>query len=243
MAERCGSQRSRRLCARCPGRGCSRARSGRDACERALGVSVLKAINGALVMRCGSGGNIESIILDPGNLAGPGGAISTFEAMLKRDAAAEASDLLAEALEFGFASRRELGLRSTTLKWHFVGAATGDGHVVILAAATQARLVRLCQAPPGELACDPTLSEEIKLAGALMYEQGQADLKLVEELAQLNSEMSGIQRELAKRNAELAHKEIEKNRLIGFVAHDLRNPLGVINGYADLLLEDSDLSA
>jgi signal transduction histidine kinase len=204
-------------------------------------MSVLKAINGALVVQCGSGGSIESIILDPGDLAGARG--STFHELLKPDAAAEAANLLAEALEFGFASRRELGLRSTSVKWHFVGAATGNGHVVILAAATQARLVRLCQAPPGELVCDTTLSEEIKRAGARMYEQGQADLKLIEELAQLNSEMSGIQRELAKRNAELAHKEIERNRLIGFVAHDLRNPLGVINGYADLLLEDAQLSA
>jgi len=204
-------------------------------------MSVLKAINGALVMRCGSGGHIESMILDPDNVAGV--SVSTFNAMLKPKAAEAAADLLAEALQFGFATRRELGLRSTSLQWHFVGAATSDGHVVILAAATQARLARLCQRPPDALVSDAPLLEQIKRAGIRMQEQGQADLQLIEELAHLNSEMSAIQRELAKRNAELAHREIEKNQLIGFVAHDLRNPLGVINGYADLLLEDEDLSA
>jgi signal transduction histidine kinase len=204
-------------------------------------MSVLKAINGALVMQCGPGGRIESLILDPGNLAGA--TVSTFYAMLKPNAAEAATDLLAEALQFGFATRRELGLRSTSLRWHFVGAATSDGHVVILAAATRARLAQLCQEPPDALNSDALLLEQIKRAGARMHEQGLADLELIEELAQLNSEMSGIQRELAKRNAELAHREIEKNRLIGFVAHDLRNPLGVINGYTDLLMEDSELSA
>lgn len=206
-------------------------------------MSVLKAINGVLVMLCAAGGRIESVILDQGKVAGAETAPATFEAILNPESADEAADLLAEARQSGFADRRELGLRSSRLKWHFVGAATADGHVVILAAGTQARLVRLCQAPPSELLADAALSEQIKRAGARMFERGQADLQLIEELAQLNSEMSGIQRELAKRNAELAYREVEKNRLIGFVAHDLRNPLGVINGYADLLLEDADLSA
>ncbi len=206
-------------------------------------MSVSKPINGGLVMLCGAGGVIESTILDPGNLVGEGKSFGTFRTMLTPDAAEAADAMLADAHQFGVANRRELRLRASRLKWQSVGATTNDGHVVIVAAATVARLVRLCQAPPDELLGDAVLVDRLRAAAARMYEQDEADLQKVAELAQLHSEMAAIQRELAKRNAELAYREVEKNRLIGFVAHDLRNPLGVITGYADLLLEDTALSA
>ncbi|MFO0683377.1 MAG: hybrid sensor histidine kinase/response regulator [Sandaracinus sp.] len=46
-----------------------------------------------------------------------------------------------------------------------------------------------------------------------------------------------VVRELRTRNAELARSVREKNVLLGMAAHDLRSPIGVIRGYAELLIE------
>ena len=40
---------------------------------------------------------------------------------------------------------------------------------------------------------------------------------------------------------QLAHLNNEKNEFMGIVAHDLRNPLGTIKGFAEVLLEDSQM--
>jgi two-component system, OmpR family, sensor kinase len=72
------------------------------------------------------------------------------------------------------------------------------------------------------------------------------DSGVVKALADLNSELGNTQRQLARRNAELAAAIADKNQLLGMAAHDLRNPLGIIAGVADLLseqLNDSSLEA
>lgn len=63
------------------------------------------------------------------------------------------------------------------------------------------------------------------------------DSELYNELARLNNELVTIQRELIKRNVELERLNEVKNRFIGIAAHDLRNPLQVIEGYSEMLLE------
>ena len=60
----------------------------------------------------------------------------------------------------------------------------------------------------------------------------------MQALAGLNSELANAQRELARKNAELASAVREKNQMLGMAAHDLRNPLGVIAGMVDLLSEE-----
>ncbi len=55
------------------------------------------------------------------------------------------------------------------------------------------------------------------------------------EMSKLNNELASAQRELARRNAELRRLNEEKNRILGMVAHDLRNPIGVVASYGKLL--------
>lgn len=62
---------------------------------------------------------------------------------------------------------------------------------------------------------------------------------LYQELMALNNELTNTQRELAKKNQELAFLNNEKNRFLGMAAHDLRTPLDVISGYSELLRDDS----
>lgn len=61
-----------------------------------------------------------------------------------------------------------------------------------------------------------------------------------EELSRLNNELSNAQRELSQKSNELARLNEEKNRFLGMAAHDLRNPLSVILGYAGFLALDEE---
>ncbi len=60
--------------------------------------------------------------------------------------------------------------------------------------------------------------------------------KLQETLAELNSRTL----ELEKLNARLSELNNEKNRYIGMVAHDLRNPIGIAASFSQILIEDYD---
>jgi signal transduction histidine kinase len=52
----------------------------------------------------------------------------------------------------------------------------------------------------------------------------------------LDPELVRLHRELARRTAQLEEVNEQKNQLIGMAAHDLRNPLGAIRGFAQLLV-------
>lgn len=66
--------------------------------------------------------------------------------------------------------------------------------------------------------------------------------QLYDEIARLNNELVSMQRELARRNAELTRLNEEKNRFLGMAAHDLRNPLHTILSASEFLLEEEDIS-
>ena len=57
------------------------------------------------------------------------------------------------------------------------------------------------------------------------------------QFMRLNNDFANAQRELAKKNAELERALKWRGLVMGMAAHDLRNPLSTISGYADLLTE------
>lgn len=61
------------------------------------------------------------------------------------------------------------------------------------------------------------------------------DHRLLDELTRMNNELVNLQREMAQKNVELERLSEEKNRALGMVAHDLRNPLANIVGLGQLL--------
>lgn len=63
------------------------------------------------------------------------------------------------------------------------------------------------------------------------------DKSAYDELMRLNNELSSIQRELVKKNHELAQLNQQKNYFLGMAAHDLRSPLGTIVSYCEFLLD------
>jgi signal transduction histidine kinase len=63
------------------------------------------------------------------------------------------------------------------------------------------------------------------------------DQTIYEELTHLNNQLSVMQRELVKKNHELAELNKQKNYFLGMAAHDLRTPLGTIVSYCELILD------
>ncbi|WP_445664325.1 sensor histidine kinase [Fodinibius sp. AD559] len=61
---------------------------------------------------------------------------------------------------------------------------------------------------------------------------------LYNEMSGLNNELANMQRKLTKRTAELEKMNELKNQMLGMAAHDLRNPLTLIQNYAIFLIED-----
>lgn len=55
------------------------------------------------------------------------------------------------------------------------------------------------------------------------------------QIMEINQDITNLQRELARRNAELGALNERKNEFMGIAAHDLRSPLTVIKGNASLL--------
>jgi signal transduction histidine kinase len=63
------------------------------------------------------------------------------------------------------------------------------------------------------------------------------DESIYDQMTHLNNELSVMQRELMKKNHELAHLNQQKNYFLGMAAHDLRSPLGTIVSYSEFLLD------
>lgn len=74
------------------------------------------------------------------------------------------------------------------------------------------------------------------------YELITNNRKLMSSLQEANQNLEEKVRrrtsELEKLNARLSELNIEKNRYIGMVAHDLRNPIGVAASFSDILIEE-----
>ena len=60
------------------------------------------------------------------------------------------------------------------------------------------------------------------------------------QILALNRDLNNLTRELQKANAELMHLDRLKNYFLGMAAHDLRKPLGIIIGYTNLVLEETE---
>lgn len=66
-------------------------------------------------------------------------------------------------------------------------------------------------------------------------EERERDASAYDDISALNNQLVAMQRELAKKNAELERLNALKNHFLGMAAHDLRNPLNVIYSYAEFL--------
>ena len=101
------------------------------------------------------------------------------------------------------------------------------------------RLMVYCEANSAEL-----LGENKKMS-TLNQEINNLQRQLIREKKNLQmafKELEARTAELENSNARLAELNIEKNKYVGMVAHDLRNPIGVSVSFSEILMENFDQS-
>lgn len=63
---------------------------------------------------------------------------------------------------------------------------------------------------------------------------------MLQALSAANNDLASLHRDLARRTADLEEMIRRKDEILAMVTHDLRNPLGSIAGFADLLARQLD---
>ena len=87
-------------------------------------------------------------------------------------------------------------------------------------------------------------NESINKLRTFMKEQQQSagsqddEWAMYDQMSGLNNELANMQRKLTKKTAELKRMNELKNQMLGMAAHDLRNPLTLIQNYSSFLIED-----
>lgn len=168
--------------------------------------------------------------------AAPG---QSFVALVDAQSRDKALAFLAAARAHGGAFDWELVVHAggTLTLWHCDGVPLDDG--LVIAAATSRRDVHrmidgLLEVNNEQL---NHLREALRRQAAAQRESA-VQRQEFGELMRLNNELAATQRVLARRNAELDALNRQKNQFLGMAAHDLRNPIGVILAYSQILLED-----
>lgn len=191
-----------------------------------------------IALLCDLDGNIREILRDP---LGLGAAIRLGMPFARL----AASGNLAKALSF----QNEIVTQGAAFDWeiniagdeqvitlHFTGGRLGEA--VLIVGAENGKFSLKLYEELMRISNEQTNTLRAALKDA---QRGRGrDQALYEEISRLNNEMASMQRELAKQNAELERLNQEKNRFLGMAAHDLRNPLHVILGYSEFLLDACD---
>lgn len=176
-------------------------------------------------------GNITEIISDP---LGLGAAVTIgmpFARLAARGSLAKALSFVTQIHQEGVAFDWEFSLAvEQPRSLHFTGGKIGD-RVLVVAALDGAVALRYYQEMMN-------VNNEQTNALRQVYGGMKRDRNLYDEVSRLNNELVDMQRELAKKNAQLTELNQEKNRFLGIAAHDLRNPLHAILMLSQFLLDE-----
>jgi len=187
----------------------------------------------AFAVLCDAGGAVRQVLYD-GLGAGLVAAGQPFASVLDCGSDEKCRAFLGSISERGAAYGWEMNVplsgRIKTL--HFGGSVTADG-ILIAGATTRSGLTGIYQE---FIRVDAGLTADAA-PDAPRPAQADRDSELYDELSRLNNELVTTQRELVKRNVELERLNEIKNQFIGVAAHDLRNPLQVIDGYSQMLAD------
>jgi signal transduction histidine kinase len=191
----------------------------------------------ALALLCDTNGVVRQVLYD-GLGAGQISSGLSFESALDVESREKGRAFLEAVRDKGAAFDWELNLAigERVRSIRFSGSATADG-IFIAGSATRSGVIKIYEqfihivdVPAGD-------STAKRQAGIAPSQQFDGDTELYNELARLNNELVTAQREVIKRNIELERLNEVKNQFIGVAAHDLRNPLQVIEGYSQMLLD------
>jgi len=118
------------------------------------------------------------------------------------------------------------------------GGVAEDGTLFIIAASTRAAVDRLYVELVRLNNQQTTMVRGLMKDHALQARRrDERDSAQYDEISRVNNALATAHRELAKASVELARLNEEKNQFLGMAAHDLRNPIGAIQAYSELILE------
>jgi len=187
-----------------------------------------------LIVRCDTDGVVTDVLHEGVSLKGRAVLGRPLTALVAEDSFPKALAFLAVLRRDGRACNWEMEVAGPggSPLYRFSGGRDGAGLTVAIIPAD-------CKADLLIEELSSINSEQVTVLRQLFKERaggGAKDLPY-ESLTQLNNELITAQRELAKANARLKATNDQKNFLLGMLAHDLRNPLNAISGFAELLEE------
>ena len=202
-----------------------------------------------VVLVCDMEGGVREVLRDD---LGVADGAERFGDLLQRGSREKGGRFLERLRDQGQAVGWELLVETDPPRELFFAGGRTDAHLLVIGAASERSAMSLYQEmmsisneqanlvrQAAEEARDARRQIERMSEGGAAGEPRTAveggDLDPVSELSRVNNELTNLQRELARKNAELQRLSAQKDRFLGMAAHDLRNPLGVILGYADFL--------
>lgn len=193
-----------------------------------------------LALRCDESGTIHEVVCD--TLVTGAEVGTAFLQCLAPESRDKGSEFLRNLRSQQAAFNWELtvtGPGGSQSPLHFGGAVTGS-QMLIVGARNRAEVSRfyeeLLEIQNEQVNALRSSLKELSVQNRAQFER---DFEHYEELTRLNSELTNIQRELAKKNVELTRLNEQKTYFLGMASHDLRNPLNVIQTYSDLLLQEA----
>ncbi len=194
---------------------------------------------GGVALRLDASGLILEVLADDiGAVPGPARSLR-FDDIVHPSAAHKARSFVERVLVDGAGYGWELALQSEDRLSvvAFSGTCQEDGTLVVVGGASTYDIEQMYEdllRVNNEQA--NILRQTVKQLSRVQRDAARGSSKTYEEMTALNNELAGMQRELSRKNAQLERLNADKNELLGMVAHDLRNPIGVIAGYASMML-------
>jgi signal transduction histidine kinase len=192
----------------------------------------------AIALLCDPNGIVQQVLYDGLGVRQIASG-QLFESALDAESREKCRAFLAAVREKGAAFDWELNLTlgERVRSVRFSGSATADG-IFIAGSTTRSGIIKIYEQFMHVVECPSGESTAMRQPGAAPSLSVDGDTELYNELARLNNELVTAQREVIKRNIELERLNEVKNQFIGVAAHDLRNPLQIIEGYSQMLLDE-----
>ena len=195
-----------------------------------------------ILLSCTTDGVIEKIYYNDTGVNAAEYSNKLFNEMFGEDYFAKSLGFLAEikknSVSFGWEMKLKQDEKGRIINF---GGALIDNRILILGASTQISIELLLK---DLISINNEQTNEIRMLNkeksALSGKQTRADNYYFDEITKLNNELVDIQRELSKKNIELARLNEMKNHFLGMVVHDLRNPLSVISSYSEFIEEEME---
>lgn len=197
-----------------------------------------EALSSGLALICDDQGMILQVLRDDLKLIPVGDEGMLFFRLVDTASRMKAMNFLTEIKSQGAVLDWELNIQTEDkiITFYFAGGKVGSS--LLITAATNSLIATRLYDDMLQINNEQTNLLRAALKDLSDRDNNRTENKLYDEISLLNNELVSIQRELARKNAELSHLNEVKNQFLGMAAHDLRNPLHVISTYSEFLLDD-----